>query len=163
MKMKTGYSDINITRDFKTNLSSSVFIEKLFRVIQKNDYDILELVDASTIYFENDLGIFRNRWDTFNGAWFGKIIVLPNEGGIRVKYQISVLPYRISALVSLLFGCVMPIILLLFVNGTQLLVCLPIPIIVFFGAVLVYGVGIAFLIGRLETLILRIIKDSNPI
>jgi len=160
--MKNGYSDINITRDFKTSLPSSVIVEKLFRAIQNNNYDILELVDASTIYFENDLGIMRNRWGTFYGAWFGRIIVLPYESGIRVKYQISVLPYRILALAFLLVGCVTPIYLLLFLDGAQLLVCLPIPIGALFGAVLVYGVGIAFLIGRLENLILRIIKDSKP-
>lgn len=157
--MKTGYSDINISRYYKTSLSPSAAIEKIFlEIISKNSVEP-ELVDTSTIYFENSIWDMRDRLDSFHGAVFGKIIVLPHENGVHIKYQISVLPYRILAIGFLLFGCMAPIYILFSVTSPNILVCLQIPVSGLGFAIFSYLAGIAILVTRLDNLILKAIKD----
>jgi hypothetical protein len=157
--MKTGYPDINISRNFKTNLSHTAVVEKVFLAIKGTDSVDSKLVDASTIYFENDMGTMVNRWDLFYGAWFGKIIISPHEDGIQFKYQISILPYRVLALAFLLFGFAAPIYILGSKLEWHLFVCMQIPFLGTALAVFLYLFGIAVIVARLDKLIQKAIKD----
>lgn len=157
--MKTGYSDVNISRTFKSNLSHAIVVERVFLAIKNTDSVEPKLIDASTIYFENDMGNMIDRWDPFYGVWFGKIIISSDENKIQFKYQISILPYRILALAFLSFGFVVPIYILFSKFDWHLFVCLQIPFWGAFLGIFIYLVGIAMIVIRLDNLIQKAIKD----
>jgi hypothetical protein len=161
MEIKTGHFDINNSKHFKTNLSRSVVVEKILFVMKSKSSVVLEQVDESTIYFENFAGNIGNRWDPLYGASFGKLIVLPSDGGVQIHYQISILTYRILALAFLLFGFVVPIYLFFSGFGIHFFICLQIPIVGFGMAAFSYLFMISLLMTRLDNIISQALNIKN--